>query len=118
METLIRRLCAFGNQPYLGLRSGAFLTPCNRRLADVAFECPVESRLRFVPDAISHLSNREACLKYEMFCQLDAPAGQVSHRRFPDQLGKPLSQSGTRGSDLTRQVLHSPLMLRLGVQQP
>jgi hypothetical protein len=49
------------------LCSGAFLTPCYRRLADVAFECPVEGRLRFVPDAISHLSNREARLKYEMF---------------------------------------------------
>src|SRR5262245_22164120 len=99
-------------------RLGAFLTPRYRRHADMAFECPVEGRLRFVPDAISHLSNREARLKYEMFRQLDAPSGQISHWRLPGQLGEPLSQSGTRDTDLTRQVLHSPLTLRPGVQQP
>lgn len=62
---------------------GAFLTPGCRRRADNAFECPVEGGLRFVPDAISYLSNREARLKYEMFRQLNAPAGQVSHWRLP-----------------------------------
>src|SRR5262245_7473708 len=99
-------------------RLGAFLTPRYRRRADVAFECPVEGRLRFVPDAISHLSNREARLKDELFRQLDAPAGQISHWRLPGQLRKPLSQPGTRDSDLARQVLHVPLTLRPGMQQP
>src|SRR5262245_17749900 len=83
-----------------GLRSGTFFTPCCRRLADMAFKCPVEGRLGFVPDAISHLGDRKARLKDEMFRQLDAPAGQVSHWRLPGHIDKPLRQSGTRDADL------------------
>src|SRR5215813_7910550 len=72
---------------------GAFLVPCYGWNADVAFERPVEGGLRFVPDAVSYLGNRETRLKYEMFRQLDPPAGQVSHWRLSGKLGKPLSQS-------------------------